>query len=128
MSLARADVRVKDWDGASKVAEAGIKADTKHVYIETYLHQAVARYQLKDLDGAAASVQQCIMLDKTHAFPRAEYIQGRILEAKGDLDGARQHMSHYLEVDKTARDAAQIKTHLENLGKQGVTDPDLELL
>jgi hypothetical protein len=83
---------------------------------------------LKDLDGALAAVQQCLMLDKSHALPRAEYIQGRILEAKGDMDGARQHMTHYLDADKTAKDAAQIKLHLANLGKPGVTDPDLEIL
>jgi Tfp pilus assembly protein PilF len=128
VSLARVCIRTKDWEGAAKAADAEIKADSKHVYIEIYLHQAVARYQMKDLDGAAASVQQCMTLDKTHALPRAEYIQGRILEAKGDLDGARQHMTHYLEVDKAAKDAALIKAHIGNLGKAGAADPDLEVL
>ena len=128
VSLARADIRAKDWAAASKAADDGIKADTKHIYLENYLHQAVARYNLKDLDGALAAVQQCMTADKSHALPRAEYIQGRILEAKGDLDGARQHMTHYLDTNKTAKDAAQIKLHLDNLGKPGVTDPDLEIL
>jgi hypothetical protein len=128
VSLARADIRAKDWDAAAKAAESEFKVDPKHVYVEVYLHQAVARYQLKDLDGAAASVQQCIALDKTHALIRAEYVQGRILEAKGDLDGARQHMTHYLEIDKYTKDAAQIKAHIDGLGKPGAPDPDLETL
>jgi tetratricopeptide (TPR) repeat protein len=128
VSLARQCIRAKDWDGALKAADGEIKADTKHVYLEIYLHQAVARYQLKNLDGAIASVQQCIMLDKTHVVSRVEYVWGRVLEAKGDLDGARQHMTHYLDTDKTAKDAVQIKAHLDNLGKPGAADPDLEVL
>jgi Tfp pilus assembly protein PilF len=129
-SLARQCIRTKDWDAASKAADSAIKADSKHLYLENYLHLAVARYQLKDLDGALAAVQQAIMLDKTHVLPRTEYVWGRVLEAKGDLDGARQHMTHYLELEKSPADSATVKAHINNLGKAGATgtEPDLEVL
>ncbi|HEY4360730.1 MAG TPA: hypothetical protein VGN17_07160 [Bryobacteraceae bacterium] len=127
VSLARVSIRLKDWDGVTKAVDGELKQDPKHNYIEIYLHQAVARYHMKDYDGALAAVQQCIMLDKTHALPRAEYIWGRILEAKGDLDGARQHIKHYLETDRAPRDLADVKTHLDTMGKPGATDPELEV-
>jgi len=36
---------MKDWQGASKAADALIKADTRHSYPEAYLHRADGRYE-----------------------------------------------------------------------------------
>jgi tetratricopeptide (TPR) repeat protein len=126
MTLTRASIKAKDWATAAKTADGLIKVDTKKVYPEIYLHQAVARYQLKDLDGAAASAQDAIKL----RIPRAEYVLGRTLEAKGDAAGAREHISKYLEQDKNTPDAGTIRSHLENIGKPGAVgvEPDLEQL
>jgi hypothetical protein len=125
VTLARASLKAKDWEGAAKAADALIKVDSKKIYPEIYLHQAVARYQLKDLDGAAASAQEAVKL----GIPRAEYVLGRILEAKGDAAGARDHMTKYLEQDKNAPDADAIRSHIENIGKFSTgVEPDLEHL
>jgi hypothetical protein len=124
VTLTRASIKAKDWAGAAKAADSLIKVDSKKTYAEIYLHQAVARYQLKDLDGAAASAQEAIQ----RKVPRAEYVLGRTLEAKGDAAGAREHMSKYLEQDKNAPDADTIRKHLENMGKPGAAEPDLEVL
>ena len=124
VTLTRAFIKASDWTGAARTADALIKADSKKTYSEIYLHQAVARYQLKDLDGAAASAQEAVQ----RKVPRAEYVLGRVLEAKGDAAGAREHMSKYLEQDKNAPDADAIRTHLENIGKPGANEPDLERL
>ncbi len=126
VTLTRASLRAKDWAGAAKTADALIKIDSKRVFPEIYLHQAVARYQLKDLDGAAASAQEAVR----RMIPRAEYVLGRILEAKGDAAGAREHISKYLEQDKGTPDAGTIRTHLENIGKPGAegAEPELERL
>lgn len=126
MTLTRADIKAMDWAGAAKTAEALIKVDSKKVFPDVYLHQAVARYQLKDLDGAAASAQEAIKLK----IPRAEYVLGRTLEAKGDAAGAREHIAKYLQEDKNAPDAETIRAHLENIGKPGAVgvEPDLEHL
>jgi len=113
MTLARLQIKTKDWQGAAKTADAMIKVDKKSTYPDIYLHQAVARYALKDLDNAEVSAQDAIKLKVL----RAEYALGRILEAKGDAAGAREHISKYLELDKTAPDANAIRTHLENIGK-----------
>lgn len=125
--LAREQIRAKDWEGASKTADALLKADTKHTYPEIYLHQAVARYGLKDLAGAQASVELAMRGDPGRK--RSEYVLGRILEAKGDIDGARQHMTKYVEQDPQAADIQRVVLHLQNLGKPeaGVVDPELEL-
>ncbi len=128
LSLARLCITAKDWECATKYLDALVKLDSKKDWPEIYLHQAVARYWMKDLDGAKASKEKAIALDRAHH--RSEYILGRILEAKGDIDGARQHMMKYLELDPSASDAAQVKAHIENLGKPaaGAPDPALEVL
>ncbi len=96
IALTRLCIKTKDWQCASKNADALIALDTKKTVTEIYLHQAVARFGLKDLDGATTSAQEAIKLK----IPRAEYVLGRILEAKGDAAGAREHIAKYLEIDK----------------------------
>jgi Tfp pilus assembly protein PilF len=126
VTLTRLCIKTKDWNCAEKTSEALIKVDSKHLYSEIYLHQAVARYQLKDLSGAEESAHEAI--DKAK-IPRAEYVLGRILEAKGDVAGAKEHFAKYLEMEPAPQDVVQVKAHIEGLGKQGgVPDPELEVL
>ncbi len=129
LTLARLDIFMKDWDSAMKDSDALIKIDKKNVYPEIYLHRAVAQYGLKDLAGAEMGVQEVIRKDPKHTLPRAEFVLGRILEAKGDVNGAREHMAKYLELDPKTEDVAEIKLHLQNLGKpdQAQVEPALEL-
>ena len=126
VTLTRASLKAKDWEGAAKTADSLIKADSKKTYPEIYLHLAVARYELKDLDGAAASAQEAIK----SKIPRAEYVLGRTLEAKGDAAGAREHIAKYLDEDKKTPDAEIIRAELENIGKPGASgvEPELERL
>jgi tetratricopeptide (TPR) repeat protein len=130
VTLARVCVKTKDWQTASQTADALIKADTKHLYPEIYLHRAVALYGLKDLAGAEAGAREAIRLDPAHKRPREEYVLGRILEAKDDLAGAREHISKYLELEPAALDGDLVRGHLQNLGKPEAkdVDPELELL
>lgn len=130
VTLTRACLKAKDWQSASQTADALIKADTKHLYPEIYLHRAVALYGLKDLGGAEASVREAMRLDPGHKRPREEYVLGRILEAKGDMDGAREHMSKYLQLEPAPADRDLVRGHLDNLGKPEAKDiePNLELL
>src|SRR5690349_305210 len=60
VTLARVCLKLKDWDGSTKAADALIKADVKHSFPEIYLHRAVARYQVKDLDGAVQNAQEAV--------------------------------------------------------------------
>jgi cytochrome c-type biogenesis protein CcmH/NrfG len=126
VTLARLCIKTKDWSCAAKTSDALIKADPKHSYSETYLHQAVARYELKDLNGAQESVEEFIRLDPKHA--RAQYVLGRILEAKGDMAGAKQHMAQYLKLEPAPPDVDLVRGHIDNLGKPAAkdVDPDLE--
>jgi len=130
VTLTRVCLRTKDWQGASQTADALIKADTKHLYPEIYLHRAVALYGLKDLAGAEASAREAIRLDPAHKRPREEYVLGRILEEKGDLAGAGDHISKYLELEPAPLDVDLVRGHLQNLGKPEAKDiePQLELL
>ena len=130
VTLTRVCLKTKDWQSASQTADALIKADSKHVYPEIYLHRAVALYGLKDLAGAEASAREAIRLDPPHKRPREEYVLGRILEAKGDLAGAREHISKYLELEPAPIDGDLVRGHLENLGKPEGKDiePALEVL
>lgn len=127
VTLDRLCINFKDWECASKTSDRLIKADTKKLYPEAYLHQAAARLQLRDLAGAEASAHQALA---AHANPRTEYVLGRILEAQGDLSGAREHIAKFLELAPSAPDAEQIRTHLENLGTPDAGkggEPNLEL-
>jgi len=126
--LTRLCIKTKDWDCAGKTSDALIKVDTKHLYPEIYLHQAVARYELKDLNGAQESVQEAMRLDSRNARPRAEYVLGRILEAKGDVAGAKQHMAKYLVLQPAPPDVDLVRAHIDNLGKPPASgvDPELE--
>lgn len=130
VTLTRVCLKTKDWQTASQTADALIKADTKHLYPEIYLHRAVALYELKDLAGAEESVREAIRLDPGHKRPREEYVLGRILEAKGDVAGAREHMEQYLKLVPAPLDGDLVRGHLQNLGKPEAKDvePDLELL
>ena len=124
VTLTRLCLKTKDWQGASKTAGELIKEDSKKLYPEIYLHQAVARFGLKDYDGAMASAQEAL----DHKNLRAEYVLGRILEAKGDAAGAREHISKYLDLDKNTADAALIRSQLENVGKPDAKPAEPELL
>jgi len=127
VTLTHVCLKTKDWQKASETADALIKADTKHAYPEIHLHRAVALYGLKDLAGAQSSVQEAIKRDPGHKRPREEYVLGRILEAKGDTKGAAEHMAKYLEMDPGTPDASVIKSHMENMGKPGAPETELEL-
>jgi tetratricopeptide (TPR) repeat protein len=122
---ARLAIKSKDWAGAAKTADAGVKADAKKTFPELLLHQAVARYGGKDLDGAEASAKEALQQKVT----RAEFVLGRIAAAKSDLAGAREHVAKYLELEPGATDAEIIRAYLQVLGKpEGAgVDPDLEL-
>ena len=131
VTLARLCIRTRDWQCAANASDGGIKADTKQIYPEIYLHRAVAQYEMKDLAGAEASAQEAIRLDSKHRRPRAEYVLGRILEAKGDTKAAREHMAAYLEMEATAPDAEQVQAHMLAVGKTGLAEqvePELEPL
>jgi len=130
VTLARVCLKMKDWEGASKAADALFKADTKRTYPEIYLHRAVARYELKDFAGAQANAEEALRLDPRHKKPRAEYVLGRILETKGDVVAAREHISKYLELDPNASDVDVVRAHLQGLGKPegALVDPELEPL
>jgi tetratricopeptide (TPR) repeat protein len=126
LGLARMCIKTKDWPGALSAADGLIKVDTKKVYTEIYLHQAVAHYYLKDLDAAQANVQDALRLDPQRK--RSEYVLGRILEAKGDMAGAGEHMGKYIALDPNAADIETVRQHLEFLGKPegAAIDPALE--
>jgi hypothetical protein len=128
--LARLCLRTRDWQCAVTASDGEIRADTKQLYPEIYIHRAVAQYHLKDIAGAETSAQDALRLDPKHKKPRAEYVLGRILEAKGDINGAREHMSKYLELEATAPDAEQVQARMLALGKpgSGAPEPDLEPL
>jgi Tfp pilus assembly protein PilF len=122
---ARLAIKSKDWAGAAKTADAGVKADVKKTFPELWLHQAVARYGAKDLDGAEAAAKEALQ----QKVMRAEFVLGRIAAAKGDAAGAREHVSKYLELEPGAADAEIIRAYLQVVGKpEGAgVDPDLEL-
>jgi hypothetical protein len=71
ITLARLCLRTKDWQCAVNASDGEIKADTRQLYPEIYIHRAVAQYQLKDLAGAESSAQDAIRLDPKHKKPRA---------------------------------------------------------
>ena len=126
--LARVCIKTKDWQCTLKASDGLLKVDLKHAYPEIYIHRAVAQYQLKDLTAALANIEEAVTRDPNHKRPRAEYIRGRILEAKGDMDGAKEHISKYVELAPGAPDIDAVKAHLELLGKNTGTEPDLEPL
>jgi tetratricopeptide (TPR) repeat protein len=130
VALARLCIKTKDWECATKTADALIKADSKRTYPEIYLHRAVARYELKDLGGAETNVQEALRLDPKRKRPRVEYVLGRILEAKGDAGAAREHMAKYLELEPNAADVDIVRAHLQNIGKLPVEglEPEVEPL
>jgi len=130
VTLTRLAIKTKDWETASKTADALIKADPKRLFPEIYLHRAVARYELKDFDGAVGAAQEAIRLDPNHKRPRAEYVLGRSLEAKGDAAGAREHIAKYVELDPMAADIELVKGHLQFIGKPEAAgvEPALENL
>lgn len=126
--LTRLDIKDKNWDAASKMATSAISLDKDKIFPELYLHQAVAAYHLKDLTTAEAQAKRALDPKNKRPTPRAEYALGRILEAKGDAAGAKEHMQKYLELNPEAEDAAQIKAHIDGMGKPEAPEPDLEVI
>ena len=93
VTLSRIDVLAKDWQGAARAADTALKLDSKHMYPEVYLHQAVARFEINDLPGAESSANEALRRDPKERKFRGEFVLGRILAAKGDAAGARTHIS-----------------------------------
>ncbi len=129
LMLARASVGARDWPVAEKASGELIALDAKRRYPEVYMHLATARYNLNDLDGAEASARTAIQLDRKREVPGAEYILGVVLEAKNDFAGAREHLRQYLALDSKASNAAEIQSHIENLGRPRAANapPRLEI-
>jgi len=129
VTLSRVDVLAKDWQGASKAADTVLKLDSKHMYPEVYLHQAVARFEMNDLPGAESSANEALRLDPKERKFRGEFVLGRILAAKGDAAGARTHISKYLALNPNPPDIELIKGYLDVLGKPeaDALKSDLEL-
>lgn len=128
VALARLQVMQRDWAGVNKTVAAFLPNDKPIMFPEMFLHQAVAQYSLHDLAAAEASANAALNPKAKQAAPRAEYVLGRILEAKGDTAGAKQHMNRYLELVPDARDAAQVKAHIDGIGTPGAPEPELETL
>jgi len=127
VSLARAQIDLKDWKAAVETARLLTVADTKHAYVEAYLLSAMALYQLRDFDNALTQINDALRLDKLGELPRAEYMLGLILEARKDYAGAEQHLRTYLRQHPRARDAAAVNERLSNLGKEPLADLSVEL-
>jgi Flp pilus assembly protein TadD len=129
ITLSRIDVLAKDWQGAARAAETALKLDSKHMYPEVYLHQAVARFEMNDLPGAESSANEALRLDPKERKFRGEFVLGRILAAKGDVAGARTHISKYLALNSSPPDIELIKGYLDAIGKPeaDALKPDLEL-
>ena len=115
-ALANVDYDLKDWAAAARTSQALIQADTHHIYLEAYILNAIARYELKDLDGARDRIHEAMRLDKRQDLPRAEYILGMIEEARQEYDAAGEHMRDYLARNPRAKDAAEARNRLNNLG------------
>jgi len=115
--LASADFDLKDWEAASATSQSLIQADTRHIYLEAYIIDAISRYELKDLDGSIDRISELIRLDKRQELPRAEYILGTMLEARREYDAAAAHMRAYLDKHPRAKDAAAVVDRIANLGK-----------
>ncbi len=129
VTLSRVDVLAKDWQGAAKAADTALKLDSKHIYPEVYLHQAVARFEMNDLPGAESSATEALRRDPKERKFRGEFVLGRILAAKGDAAGARTHISKYLALNPSPPDIDLIKGYLDAIGKleADALKPDLEL-
>lgn len=127
-ALNRLLLREKDWAGVLKQSAALIPLDKDRIFAEAYAFQAAAHLNLKDLASAEAAANEALNPKAKRTYPRAEYVLGRILEAKGDAAGAKQHMLRYLELVPAAEDAAQIKAHIDGMGKPGAPEPELVLV
>jgi Ca-activated chloride channel family protein len=122
LSLARAQVDVKDFKGAVDTSQILIQRDTKHTYVEAYYLGAIALYQLHDFDKAQAQIDDAIRMDKLRELPRAEYVLGLILEAKKDYPGAEQHLKSFVLLHPRAKEVAKVNERLANLGKEPLVD------
>ena len=125
--LARANIAAKDSEGAVRIADALIKADTKRLYPEIYLEKAVGQYRLKDLEGAEASAKEAMRLDPKNQLARSEYVLGLILAAKLDNAGAAEHMRKYLDLEPKAANAGSVRSWIEGLGKPPAAETADEL-
>ena len=128
VTLARTQVRKKDWDGVNKTVTAFLPLDKNILFPEMSMHQAAAKYFQKDLAAAEASAMAALNPKAKQSANRAEYVLGRILEAKGDMAGAKQHMTRYLELAPKAIDADMIKAHIAQMGQPGAPEPELDNL
>ncbi len=128
VTLSRIDVLDKDWQGALTAVENAKRLDTKKMYSEVYLHQAVAQYGLGQLDAAEASAKQLLKEDPNERKSRGEFVLGVILAAKHDDAGAKEHIAKYLTLNPTPLDLDQIKAYVQLLGtpEAGTIKPTLE--
>lgn len=125
--LANVVYDLKDWEAAVKTSQALIQSDARHVYLEAYILNAIARYEMRDLDGALDRIHEVMRLDKRQDLPRAEYILGMIEEARQEYDSAAADMREYLDKHPHAKDAAAVRDRIANLGHAKAADLSTEL-
>jgi tetratricopeptide (TPR) repeat protein len=90
LNLTRLEIGSQHWPEALKAAEALIRADTGHRYLEAYLDDVIARYALHDLDGVEATLNMALQLDTRRQLPRLEYFMGAVLGAKGQPESGAE--------------------------------------
>ena len=125
--LANVEYDLRDWEAATKTSQALIQSDTRHLYLEAYILNAIARYEMKDLNGALDRIHEVIRLDKRQDLPRAQYILGLIEEARQEYDAAAAHMRDYLDKNLHTKDAAAVRERMANLGRTPAADLGAEL-
>jgi Flp pilus assembly protein TadD len=128
VTLARIDVLGKDWQGALTAIANVKRLDTKKIYSEVDLHQAVAQYGLGQMDAAEASIRQLLKESPNENKSRGEFVLGVILAAKHDDAGAKEHIARYLTLNPAPPDLEQIKAYAQLLGTpdEGSIKPQLE--
>src|ERR1017187_9210213 len=125
--LANVLYELKDWEAAVKTSQALIQSDARHVYLEADVLNAIARYEMRDLDGALDRIHEVMRLDKRQDLPRAEYILGTTEETRQEYESAAAHMREYLAKNPHAKDAAEVRDRIANLGHAKAADLSTEL-
>jgi tetratricopeptide (TPR) repeat protein len=113
----------RKWQEASDLTEHALSLDPVS-FPEVYYLNALANLQLNRLDIAEKSARQEQRLDSAHQIPQVFLVLANILARKNDTQGSIAELQDYLKYAPHAKDAATVRSVLDQQEKDVKTSPN----
>ena len=114
--LARFELAEQNWAEAAELTSKALDLDPIS-YPEAYLVNALAYYYMEEMTAAERSVRKGQRLDLANQYPMLHLLLANILARRNDDPGSLEEMRRYLKVAPHAKDAALVRSRVQEKEK-----------